>query len=233
MRIAILEDDTHIGHLMNLWLLAEGHTCDLFGRGSDFQRALSRDSYDLLVLDWILPDTSGDKVLVWVREHVDRKIPVIFVTTRDTEEDIVTGLSLGADDYMVKPIRHREFIARVSALGRRAYGDDSTKSILSFPPYEFNLDSRTVLLNGKAIELTQKEFELAVFLFRNEGRLFSRAHLLETIWAKQTDVATRTVDTHASRLRVRLGLNGEHGWRLASVYNHGYRLEPPTPADAT
>ena len=225
MRVAILEDDTHVGQLLSLWLEGEGHPCDLFATGESFQRALARESYDLLVLDWMLPDTSGDKVLIWVREHVDTRVPVVFVTARDSEEDIVRGLTLGADDYLVKPVRQREFLARVGAVTRRVYGLTDAKGTLNLPPYEVNLDTRQILLNGKPVDLTQKEFDLTAFLFRNAGRLLSRNHILDAVWGQQANLATRTVDTHMSRIRGKLRLGEETGWRLGAVYNHGYRLE--------
>lgn len=229
MRVAILEDDTHVGQMLRLWLEAAGHACDLFATGEAFQRALSRESYDLLVLDWMLPDTSGDLVLVWVREQIDIRIPIIFVTARDAEEDIVRGLTLGADDYLVKPVRQREFIARVAAVTRRVYGLTDARGTLPFPPYDVNLDARLISNDGKPVDLTQKEFDLAVFLFRNAGRLLSRNHILDAVWGQQASLATRTIDTHMSRIRVKLGLGAEAGWRLNAVYNHGYRLEHAAP----
>jgi DNA-binding response OmpR family regulator len=226
MRVGILEDDTHIGQLLSLWLEEAGHDCDLYLTGETFQRGLMRESYDLLLLDWMLPDTSGDKVIVWVREHVGRAVPVIFVTSRDTEEDIVRGLDLGADDYLTKPVRRSEFLARVNAVMRRAQGGTDLPAAFEMAPFVFDLQSREVRRGRESIPLTQKEFELALFLFRNAGRLLSRGHLLESIWGKSSDITTRTVDTHVSRLRGKLGIAPENGWRLSAVYNHGYRLEP-------
>lgn len=225
LRVAILEDDTQIGQLLSLWLEAAGNVCDLFVTGEAFQRGLTRESYDLLLLDWMLPDTTGDKVLIWVREHIDTRVPIIFVTARDAEEDIVRGLSLGADDYLIKPVRHAEFMARVGAVTRRVYGLADARGTLTFPPYALDLDARQVTIEGKPVELTQKEFDLALFLFRNPGRLLSRTHILDAVWGQQGDLTTRTVDTHMSRIRTKLGFGADAGWRLGSVYSHGYRLE--------
>lgn len=226
MRIALLEDDEQLGPLISLWLEDVGHATQLFTTGAALIKVLERDSFDLLILDWMLPDTTGDKVLLWVREHMDWPVPVIFVTGRDSEEEIVAGLNLGADDYIAKPVRQQEFLARVAAVGRRAQAAATAPSgRLNYPPFELDVGSRLVQRNGEPVELTQKEYELALFLFRNHGRLLSRGHLLQSVWGHQADITTRTVDTHISRLRTKLGLAPENGWQLNAIYNHGYRLE--------
>lgn len=224
MRVALLEDDEQIGPLISIWLEQAGYGAQLFTTGAALIKALERESFDLLVLDWMLPDTTGDKVLTWVRQNIDWPIPVIFVTGRDSEDQIVAGLNLGADDYIAKPVRQQEFLARVAAVARR--GQASTQSgKLQFPPFELDVGSRSVQRDGQSIELTQKEYELALFLFRNHGRLLSRGHILQSVWGRQADITTRTVDTHISRLRTKLGLGPDIGWQLNAIYNHGYRLE--------
>ena len=225
MRVAVLEDDAHVGQLLGLWLEEAGHVPQVFATGAAFTKTLARESFDLLLLDWMLPDTTGDKVLQWVRANVDWPIPVIFVTARDSEEDIVAALTLGADDYLAKPVRHDEFLARVSALARRTHPPAKPSGMLRFPPFELDLGGRRVRRGEDNVELTQKEYELALFLFRNQGRLLSRGHILQSVWGHQPDLTTRTVDTHVSRLRSKLGLTPDTGWQLNSIYNHGYRLE--------
>lgn len=225
MRIALLEDDEQLGQLVALWLEEAGHAPQLFATGAALTKALERESFDLLILDWMLPDTTGDKVLLWVRERTDWAIPVIFVTARDSEEEIVGGLNLGADDYIAKPVRRQEFLARVAAVARRSQMPVAPSGRLSFPPFELDEGSRSVQRDGQPVELTQKEYELALFLFRNHGRLLSRGHILQSVWGHQADITTRTVDTHISRLRTKLGLGPESGWQLNAIYNHGYRLE--------
>ena len=182
------------------------------------------ESFDLFMLDWQVPDVSGAEVLMWLRANVSRTVPVLFVTVRDSEQDIVFALEHGADDYMIKPVRRQELLARVHALLRRAYPSEEKKQ-LSFPPFEIDIQRGEVRKEGNRIDLTPKEFELTVALFRNIGRLLSRGHLQETVWGRTGDLATRTVDTHVSQVRKKLGLRPESGYRVVPVYNYGYRLE--------
>ncbi len=238
MRIALLEDDAHQAELLNLWLAAAGHTSAIFCTGKALMKNMGHDSFDLLMIDWQLPDVSGDEVLRWVREHVDWRIPVLFVTARDSEEDIVRSLELGADDYMVKPIRRMELLARVTALGRRVGGNSAEREVIDMGGLSFDPVRRSISRAGEVIDLTGKEFDLALFLIKNTGRILSRGHILESVWGRSSDVNTRTVDTHMSRIRKKLDLNQERGWRLSAVYQHGYCLEylesePPSAAPAT
>jgi len=231
MRIALLEDDPCQTDLVKLWLQEAGHTCHSFSRSKEFMRVLARDSFDLLLIDWELPDVNGDIVLEWVRVNVRDNVPVLFATARDREDDIVRVLRAGADDYLVKPLRKGETLARIEALGRRAKPQANKTEPMNIGDFEIDLERRVIKRNGQAVELTQKDFDLAVFMFRNVGNLVSRGHILETVWGRSPDLNTRTVDTHISRLRFKLGLNPENGWRLTAVYQHGYRLEAITATE--
>ncbi len=224
MRIAILEDDSIQSDLLSLWLQEAGHQCKAFTHGKDFLREVGRESYDFFLLDWMIPDQSGTEVLTWLRANLKEYVPVLFVTARDEEEDIVTALSAGADDYMIKPLRKRELLARIDAIARRSR-PAVTQEPFSQDEFLIDPERRTIHRDGEEISLTQKDFELALFLFRNLGRLMSRGHILESVWGRSAEINTRTVDTHVSRLRSKLGLTQENGWRLSAVYQHGYRLE--------
>ena len=237
-RIAVLEDDPSQAKLLQHWITSQGHVCKLFDRGGDILRSVLRDTYDLVILDWRVPDLSGEEVLKAIRKSVREPLPVLFTTGRDREEDIVHALKSGADDYLTKPLRRMEFLARVDALLRRSRGH-GRESGDAIEAGVFHIDpaGRTLHKGETLIELTQKEFEMAMLLFRNVGRLLSRSYLLDTVWGISADVSTRTVDTHASQLRTKLGLYAEEGWRLSAVYQHGYRLERvalqrPAPASA-
>ncbi|HUG77288.1 MAG TPA: response regulator transcription factor [Burkholderiales bacterium] len=224
MRIAILEDDPDQAALLRRWISEDGHDVHAYHSGREAMKQANRESFDLFMLDWQVPDVSGAEVLAWLRSNVSRSVPVLFVTVRDSEQDIVFALEHGADDYMVKPVRRQELLARVHALLRRAYPIEE-KKLLSFPPYDIDIQRGEVRRDGAKIELTPKEFELTVALFRNIGRLLSRGHLQESVWGRTGDIATRTVDTHVSQVRKKLDLRPESGYRVVPIYNYGYRLE--------
>jgi DNA-binding response OmpR family regulator len=224
LRIAILEDDPDQLALLSRWLNNAGHQVHGYLLGQEILKHAGRESFDLFVLDWEVPDISGVDVLRRIRANISKSVPILFVTVRDTEEDIVHALNAGADDYMIKPARQSEMLARVGALLRRAY-PQKDKTHFVFPPYEFDTKLGTVTINGVAADLTPKEFELAALFFRNIDRLMSRLHLQEAIWGRGVELATRSVDTHVSNVRKKLSLRGEHGFRVAAIYNYGYRLK--------
>jgi two-component system, OmpR family, response regulator RegX3 len=228
VRIAILEDDPDQLALLERWLAEAGHDIHAYQTGRDAMRHAGRESFDLFVLDWQVPDVAGPEVLAWIRNNVSKLVPILFVTVRDSEGDIVFALENGADDYMVKPARKHELLARVNALLRRAY-PQKEESLLSFPPFEIDTRRGEIRRSGAKIELTPKEFDLAVVLFRNMGRLLSRGHLQESVWGRSGDLATRTVDTHVSQVRKKLDLRAETGFRVVPIYNYGYRLEQVGP----
>jgi len=226
LRVAILEDDPDQSELIKLWLTHAEHTVDRYADAASFLRAVKHDSYDLYLLDWVLPDVSGIEVLKKLRSEMSDYTPTLIVTAKDEEQSIVRGLETGADDYLVKPVRQAELVARVAAILRRASGGKTEQEGLDASPYEINTTSKSVKLDGEKIKLTNREFELALFFFRNAGKMMSRNHMLESIWGiENKSVSTRTVDTHVSRLRKKLNLCEENGWKLSAVYQHGYRIE--------
>lgn len=186
---------------------------------------LRRESYDMLIIDWQVPDLNGAEILRWAREKLPSNLPVLFMTSRSGEDDIVAGLAAGADDYMIKPIRRGELVARVQALLRRAYPHQSAVEQLLFSDYMFEMRTGRVTMAGNLVDLTQKEFDLALLFFRNLGRPLSRAYILEAVWARDIEIPSRTMDTHVSRIRTKLQLRPDNGFRLAPVYSYGYRLE--------
>lgn len=224
MRIGILEDiPEHAAQLQQL-LTEGGHSCCIYGTRAQFFRHFVHESFDLLILDWMLPDASGIEVLEQLR-GLANKLPILFVTSRDAEDDVVTALKNGADDYIVKPARGGELLARIEALRRRTEKPPPQK-VLELLPYRFNLETREVQVGNEVVTLSPRQFDLAIFLFRQPGRLFSRLYLLESVWGVGNQIQTRTLDIHISQLRGLLRLTPDNGWRITSVYGHGYRLEP-------
>lgn len=224
MRIAALDDESSQLDLIRHIMEGIGHECHGFEDGKSLLRELRQQSYDLLVLDWTLPDVQGPAIVKWVREELGSRLPILFVTNRRDESDMVEALAAGADDFMVKPIRVGELEARVKALLRRSYPVQHEPE-MTFGPYRFLPPSRTLLVNGEPIELKHREYELAVFLFQNLGRLLSREHLREAVWGAGTEAPSRSLDTHVSRLRTKLDLRPANGYLLSAIYGLGYRLE--------
>jgi two-component system, OmpR family, response regulator RegX3 len=222
MRVGVLEDDVDHALMVTQVLFAEGHGAEVYTTGARFLQAMVRESFDVLVLDWMLPDMTGIEVLDWLRQLQDRT-PVLFLTSRDAEEDIVEALRHGADDYLVKPPRRAELLARLEALQRRSSGLSGFGTV-QVAPYEFDPANSSVRLHGATVDLTERQFQLALVLFRNPGRLLSRQYLLEAVWGLNAQVQTRTLDIHVSQVRAALRL-ADNGWRINSVYAHGYRLE--------
>ena len=224
MRIAILEDEADQAALLKSCLASAGHDCHVFRTGQSVIKEAGRDSVDLVVRDWQVPEVSGEEVLRWIRKHGSDTVPVMFVTNRDSEQDIVSALEQGADEYMKKPVGQAELLARVQALLRRAYPRQVAEA-LDVDTIHFNLKTRTIAVSGRTVELTQKEFDLALFLFQNLGRLLSRGHIQEAVWGSTVEIPSRTMDTHVSRIRTKLNLRPEFGFKLTPIYNYGYRLE--------
>jgi len=223
MNFAIVEDSRSQAEVLKALLKSEGHQVEIFAEGRACMEALKSRSFDFFIIDWTLPDVDGDVVLKYIREQCGWEVPVVFCTARNTEESAADILRLGADDFIPKPIRYMEFMARIEALLRRRSNVQSTA--LRYGVIDVDLDGRRIRLSGSDVDLTQREFDLAVIFLRNVGRVLPREELLANVWSREPDVDSRTVDTHASRLRKKLGLGGESGLMLSSVYGQGYRLD--------
>ncbi|MEJ2438616.1 MAG: response regulator transcription factor [Gammaproteobacteria bacterium] len=227
LRIALVDDDIHLAQTIQLWMEQAGFDVVHYPNGREFTGALRKESFDLYILDWMMPEQDGEQILNWLNEQTEHRTPVIFITQRDSEEDIARILNQGADDYITKPLRQKELLARIAAVTRRSSGIQ--KEVLEYPPYRINLTSHTLQKDDATIKLTQKEFELVTFMFKNLGRLLSRGHILSSVWGHGSEFTTRTVDTHISRIRKKLELTPENGWRLSAIYHQGYRLEQVEP----
>lgn len=223
MHIGVLEDDSAQRQLLELWLSSGQHTSRGYETAGDYLKALESERFDLLMVDWMLPDGSGADVLQWIRQNLPQDVPVVVVTSRDDEQTVVAALRAGADDYVVKPPKPMELLARLEAVARRTR--QNGLPTLKMGAVEIDVQSHRLSIQGKPITLTQKEFDLSVYLFQTPGKLLSRDHLLNKIWGIHADVDTRTVDTHISRLRKKLFLDGSLGWKLVPVYGYGYRLD--------
>ena len=225
MRIALLEDDIEQAERTASLLTAAGHQVNVFDRGRALLKQLNSESYDLIMLDWEIPDLSGYEVLRTLRAQLGVRTPVLFLTHRDSEEDVVQALEAGADDFLVKPPRERELLARVDSVGRRARDGLQQDETLVVPPFRIDLKRREIEVNGAIADLTRREFDVALLLFRNVGKVLSRGHIMQAVWGQSAVTLTRTVDMHVSRVRKVLGLSASIGLRLTAIYGYGYRLE--------
>ncbi len=225
MKIAVLDNDRSQADLICQVLSSAGHSCQSFDGGREMLSQMRKDSADLLIMDWPTGDGEAADILRRAKEKMVPDAPAMFLVGSGAEDDIVAGMDAGADDYVVKPLRRGELVARVSALLRRAYPAQTGTEQLQFGPYVFETRPGRLLKDGSIIDVTQKEFYLALLFFRNIGRPLSRAYIHESVWVRETAVPSRTMDTHVSRVRNKLALRPENGFRLVPVYSYGYRLE--------
>jgi two-component system, OmpR family, response regulator RegX3 len=222
MHIALIEDDVDQRNLITLLLTNRAHTVAGFESIKSAIDSLNMNRFDLLLVDWMLPDGCGVEVLTWTRSNLGWEIPVIVLTARDDEATVCEALKAGSDDYIVKPAKPMELLARIEAVARRS--KPGAVPVIRMGAFEIDAPRQTLTINGSPVQLTQKEFDLSVCLFQSPGKLLSRDHLLNKVWGLNVDVDTRTVDTHISRLRKKVFFDANFGWQLIPVYGFGYRL---------
>lgn len=186
--------------------------------------------FSMMLLDWVLPDGNADKIIKMVRNSIGWSVPVIVASIRGEEETIVKALSQGADDYIIKPVRIGELVARIEAHKRRANLEMPPESI-KLGNYELFPQQQTITYRSKPISLSVLEFNLVNFMFQNAGKLVTRPTLLRYVWKISTDVETRTVDATVARLRKKCQFSDESGLLLQTVHGFGYRLSEVDTAE--
>lgn len=228
MQVASLLNDHNEGNLVSEVVLSSGHTCQRFNSSQALLDDLDQNGFDILIIDLHFHGQNGESgadVLTAMRARLQASIPVLVLASRSTEDRIACAMTAGASDYIVKPIRRGELLTRLHVILKRFYPEQARAEFLQFGTYLFEPQSARITHAGVPIDVTQKEFELALLFFRNLGRPLSRAYIIEAVWPHDTGVPSRTMDTHVSRVRSKLGLRPENGFRLAPVYSYGYRLE--------
>lgn len=234
MRIAIVEDDPIAVKLASSVLVKgfnkRGFTVDItaFETGTHFISIASRDTFDLVILDWHLPDRTGIEILDWMKEYLKTLPTVVMVTQRDHDKDIIEALNQGADDFISKPFSPDVFSARVFAAYRRQLFSslrEAKQNELDFGSILLDEKNEVAYVNSEPVALTRQELRLAYLLLSRAGSILSRSYLYEYVWGITHGGKTRTLDVHIHRVRKKLSLTGEFGWNLESVYGHGYRLE--------
>jgi DNA-binding response OmpR family regulator len=222
MRITVLDQDKERGEAACAALRAIGHRCTLAADASAMPALGSGEEPDLIILD----DTVGaPSTLVERLRQSFPASPILLASMRASEDEIVAALAAGASDYMFKPVRQGDIVARVQVLLKRTYPEHHADELQRFGPYAFETAAARITHDEKSIVVTQKEFDLALLFFRNLGRPLSRTYIREVIWPGESELPSRTLDTHVSRVRSKLGLRPESGYRLAPVYSFGYQLE--------
>jgi DNA-binding response OmpR family regulator len=225
MRIAVLDKDIARADQICARLQAEGFACHrVTGETADGNASL--DGMDLLIVDCQSTGALGDSAENFLRPAALLSgIPLLLLASRADEDVLAKALAAGVTDYLIHPLRYGELVTRVRVLLKRAYPDRSGGEQASFGAYVFEIASARLAHAGRQIDLTQKEFELALLFFRHLGRPLSRTYIAETIWTSEPEVASRTIDTHVSRVRSKLALRPENGYRLSPIYSFGYQLE--------
>lgn len=224
MRILLIEDDPSVADYVARGLSEQGHVCDVLAEGTDGLFQATRETYDVLVVDRMVPGLDGLS-LVRALRAAGRKVPVLFLTALGGIDDRVEGLEAGGDDYLTKPFAFAELMARINALARRPPVQE-VKTVLRVADLELDLMRRTTMRAGQTIELLPKEFTLLEVLMRNEGRVVTRTMLLERVWDFHFDPKTSVVETHVSRLRAKVDKPFEIAL-LHTVKNMGYSLHAP------
>ncbi|MDY4984740.1 MAG: response regulator transcription factor [Treponema sp.] len=220
--IYILEDDDNIRKLINYSLTSQDFEVKDFSLPSDFWSALEDCQPQLLLLDIMLPQEDGISILKKLRSNPKTSgIPVIMLTAKDSEYDIVTGLDAGADDYVTKPFGMMALVSRIKAVLRRYEKNNSQKELLQSGSLKIDENQHTVFNDNQQLFLTVKEFDLLVLLLKNRGNVLSRQQLLEHIWDISTDVESRTVDVHIRTLRQKLG---DAGNSIETIRGVGYKF---------
>jgi two-component system, OmpR family, phosphate regulon response regulator PhoB len=224
MRILIIEDDPALIELLKYNLEAEGFETTIVEDGDNAMATIEDEQPDLMILDWMLPNTSGIEICRQVRQKPSSKdLPVIMLTARNEETDRIRGLKTGADDYVVKPFSPKELLARIDALMRRAYPEKQAQT-LNYEDVELNLQDHRVRRSGEIIHLGPTEFRLLRTLMEKPGRVYSREQLLDRVWGRDVYVEIRTVDVHIRRLRKALN-SGQRTDLIRTVRAAGYSLD--------
>ena len=224
--VLIVEDDEGIGKGLLLALKAEGYPAVWCRDAAETLRQELVD-FDVILLDLGLPDIDGLELCRRLHRELPRT-PILVLTARGSETDVVVGLDAGADDYLVKPFRLAELFARLRALTRRRMSEVEEATVLHVGDLTVDIAGRRVHVNDVEVELRPKEFDLLVVLMRNAGTVVSRESAMSLVWDEHWFGSTKTLDVHIAALRQRLGENGPEGSRIATLRGVGYRLELPT-----
>ena len=224
-RILVVEDEESFSDPLSYLLQREGFEVEVAADGHEALAAFDRSGADLVLLDLMLPGLPGTEVCRQLRAR--SAVPVIMVTAKDSEVDVVVGLELGADDYVTKPYSTRELLARVRAvLRRRAEPEELLPATVEVGPVRMDVERHVVTVHGEPVRLPLKEFELLELLLRNAGRVLTRHQLIDRVWGSDYVGDTKTLDVHVKRLRAKVEADPSEPTFLVTVRGLGYKVEP-------
>ncbi|WP_067618044.1 response regulator transcription factor [Alicyclobacillus acidiphilus] len=223
MRILLVEDERRLAAALRQLLKENQYVVDASHDGEEGYDFALTDSYDLVILDIMLPGMSGVDILRGMREH-DVQTPVLLLTAKDTVEDRVNGLDAGADDYLVKPFDNKELLARVRALSRRT-GQFSGTDAMEVGPFRLDFTTRTVTRRGEVLSLTAKEFQLLELFLRNQSKVLSKEIILDRVWGPDADVIGNAVENYVHFLRKKIDEPDKPSY-ISTVRGVGYLFDP-------
>jgi two-component system response regulator RegX3 len=223
-RILIVEDELSLSEPLSFLLRREGYETEIAADGREAIAAFDRAGADLVLLDLMLPGLSGTEVCREIRSR--SSVPIIMLTAKDSEVDIVVGLELGADDYVTKPYSSRELLARIRAvLRRRVDVEVDADAVLETGPVRMDVERHSVSVGGSEVPMPLKEFELLELLMRNAGRVLTRGQLIDRVWGADYFGDTKTLDVHIKRIRSKIEDDPSQPSMLVTVRGLGYRFE--------
>lgn len=225
MKIAYFDIDSAEADQVRAWLDEAGHDCERTGDTRDLEERLRQKRFDVALINWDVEGLDHYGIVSKASRKGDA-IPVLVASETATRDQIADTLKQENCEFISRPLDREEFLARLDTIWEHMGLRDATPEYSSrLGPWEVEWERREILLHGKPVSLTDKDFEVASFFFRNLGKLLTRRELLREIWGINAPVETRTVDVHVSRIRKSLEIDGRHGYHIRTVYQHGYRLE--------
>ena len=221
-KILVVDDEESLCEILQFNLEVEGYEVDV-AYSAEQALGMHPERYSLILLDVMMGEMSGFRMAQLLKSKPETaKVPVIFCTAKDTEDDTVAGLNLGADDYIAKPFSIREVLARVRSVLRRTAGTQEESEVVAFESLSLDLRSKRCTLDGEPLALTKKEFEILALLLAHRGTIFSREEILHRVWSDEVIVLDRTIDVNITRLRRKIGRYGEH---IVTRLGYGYGFE--------
>ena len=221
-KILVVDDEESLCEILQFNLEVEGYEVDV-AYSAEQALGMHPERYSLILLDVMMGEMSGFRMAQLLKSKPETaKVPVIFCTAKDSEDDTVAGLNLGADDYIAKPFSIREVLARVRSVLRRTAGTQEESEVVAFEGLSLDLRSKRCTLDGEPLALTKKEFEILALLLAHRGTIFSREEILHRVWSDEVIVLDRTIDVNITRLRRKIGRYGEH---IVTRLGYGYGFE--------